>query len=148
MSVQISSNPYPLNGPRYPAPNTGIFPVSASPHNVATICGFQYSFPSSKNAGLLSIVSACCGQFGRRRINVITAIVHDNSYVNKSITEFGIIFKPQSTQRMTEKISVYSVVLFVVLFANISEYRFRSMSDSSAGMNPVIYYIRDELLLR
>ena len=30
ISVQMSSKPEPLNGPRYPAPKTGIFPSSAS----------------------------------------------------------------------------------------------------------------------
>ncbi len=55
MSVQIESNPGPENRPRYPAPETGIRPVSAWFQVVAMISGFQYSSPMPRNSGFTPI---------------------------------------------------------------------------------------------
>ena len=41
MSVQIESNPGPENGPRYPAPETGMRPVSAWSQVAAIMSGRQ-----------------------------------------------------------------------------------------------------------
>ena len=41
MSVQMESNPGPANGPRYPAPETGMRPVSACSQVVAIMSGRQ-----------------------------------------------------------------------------------------------------------
>src|SRR5512143_2194854 len=52
MSVHMASNPSPLKGPGYPAPDTGIFPVSAWYHSRAMMSGVQCLSPRDLNSGL------------------------------------------------------------------------------------------------